>query len=133
MKTKSQVLKDNPNYTRLINSVISQLGGIQDVENINRYGIDGGYGGFVYYSDTHKFAMRNRSQIVELLEEIAESLGEDVIKMVSQFGVFRNSQMDSEDKRDLYKYLGGGRPEQGCITNVMAWFAAEEVCRMFEE
>lgn len=133
MKTKSQVLRDNPNYTRLINSVICQLGGIHDIENINRYGIDGGYCGFVYYSDTHKFAMMNRCQIVELLEDMANQLGEDVLGMVSNFGVFRNSPMDADDRKDLYKYLGGGRPEQGCITNVMAWFAAEEVCRMFEE
>lgn len=133
MKTKKQVLSDNPNYTRLINAVILQLGGMDNIEDINRHGISGGYSGFTYYYDTHKFAMRNRRQIVELLEEMAGSLGEDVVKMVSQFGVFRNSSMDADDKKDLYKYLGGGRPEQGGITNVMAWFAAEEVCRMFEE
>lgn len=53
--------------------------------------------------------------------------------MVANFGVFRNSPMDNDDRKDLYKYIGGGRPEQGTITNVMAWFALEEVCRMFED
>ena len=37
------------------------------------------------------------------------------------------------DKKDLYKFLSGGKPEQGTITNVMAWFALEEVNRMFED
>ena len=77
--------------------------------------------------------MRNRKQIIELLEQQAEELGEEVVEMVSNFGVFRNSKMDNEDRKDLYKYLGGGRPEQGTITNVMAWYAAEEVARMFDK
>jgi hypothetical protein len=67
-----------------------------------------------------------------MLEQMADDLGEDVVQMVSGFGVFRGSPMDSEDKKDLYRYLGMGRCEQGSITNVMAWFAAEEVCRMFD-
>jgi hypothetical protein len=29
--------------------------------------------------------------------------------------------------------MGGGKVEQGTLTNVMAWFALEEVCRMFED
>lgn len=133
MKTKAQVLKDNPNYTKLINAVIRQLGGMENISDINRHGIDGGFSGFIYYSDTHKFAMRNRDQIVDLLDDTADQLGEKVVEMVSNFGVFRNSPMDADEKRDLYMYLGGGKPEGRTITNLMAWFAAGEVCRMFEE
>jgi hypothetical protein len=77
--------------------------------------------------------MRYRKLIIKMLEEMASELGEDVVQMVSGFGVFRKSPMDNEDKRELYKYLGGGRNTQSTITNVMAWFAAEEVCRMFED
>lgn len=132
MTTKTQVLQDNKEYKTLINAVISNLGGIHYVDDINNHGINAGFPGFTYYSDTHAFAMRYRKIIVRLLEEQADSLGEDVVSMVSNFGVFRNSPMDADDKKDLYKYLGGGRPTQGAITNVMAWFAAEEVCRMFD-
>ena len=64
---------------------------------------------------------------------MADQLGEDPVSMVANFGVFRNSPMDSQDKKDLYKYISLGNPDQGTITNVMAWFAAEEVCRMFDE
>ncbi len=129
--TKKQVLTDNSEYKTLINAVISNIG-VDSVQDVNNHGIDGGFNGFIYYSDTHKFAIQYRKQIVKLLEEQAEQLGEDVVSMVSHFGVFRNSPMDAEDKKDLYKYLGGGKPTQGAITNVMAWFAAEEVCRMFD-
>ena len=131
MISKKQVLADYPQYKTLINAVCNSIGkdSIMDVVN---HGIDGGFNGFIYYSDTHKFAMRYRSIIVRMLEDTADQLGEEVVNMVSNFGVFRRSPMDNEDKKDLYKYLGGGRPAQGTITNVMAWFAAEEVCRMFD-
>lgn len=131
MKSKKQVIKDNESYKTLINAVINRIG-LDNVENVIRHGIDGGYSGFIYYSDTHAFAMRYRKLIVRMLEEQADDFGQDVVSMVAGFGVFRNSPMDNEDKRDLYKYLGGGRNEQSAITNVMAWFAAEEVCRMFD-
>jgi hypothetical protein len=131
MKSKAQVLRERPEYKTLINAVVNNIG-LDSIEDVNAHGIDGGFSGFIYYSDTHAFAMRYRKLIVQMLEEQAADFGEEVTAMVRGFGVFRNSAMDSDDLRDLYKYLGGGKPEQGTITNVMAWYAAEEVCRMFE-
>jgi hypothetical protein len=68
-----------------------------------------------------------------MLTEQADDFGQEVVEMVSGFGVFRNSPMDNEDKMELYKYIGGGKCEQSTITNLMAWYALEEVCRMFED
>lgn len=122
---------------RLIDAVVNQMGGWEyfqeSAPNIAKYGIDGGFSGFIYYSETHDFAMKNRKAIVELLESTADSIGEDVVEMVAGFGVFRNCPMDADDKKDLYKYIGGGRPKQGTITNAMAWFAAEEVARAYDD
>lgn len=131
MTTKTQVLQENKEYKTLINAVIARIG-MDSIEDVNNHGISGGFSGFIYYTETHQFAMRYRKLIVKLLEQQAGDLGEDVVSMVSHFGVFTYSPMDADDKKDLYKYLGGGRPQQGAITNVMAWFAAEEVCRMFD-
>lgn len=133
MKSKKQVLTDNSDYKTLINAVIRELGGTNYVQDVVNNGANAGFPGFTYYSDTHKFAMRYRKMIVRMLEETANQFGEDVVKMVSGFGVFRNNPMDNDDKKELYKYLGGGRNEQSNITNLMAWFALEEVCRMFED
>ncbi len=132
MISKKQVLQNNSEYKTLINAVINRIG-LDNVENVNGHGIDGGYSGFIFCSDTHSFAMRYRKLIVKLLEEQADQFGEEVVSMVSNFGVFRNSPMDNEDRKELYKYLGGGKCEQSTITNLMAWFAAEEVCRMFDQ
>ena len=114
---------------KLTAKVIDQIGEASYLTDVANRGADAGFTGFTYYSDTHKFAMKNRKLIVELLEETASDMGEDVVKMVSGFGVFRNPGFDNEDRKELYKYLGGGRCEQSTITNVMAWFALEEVAR----
>lgn len=131
ISTKKEILKNNSDYKTLINAVINRVG-MDNIESINRNGIDGGYSGFIYYSDTHAFAMRYRKLIVKLLEDQANDFGQEVVEMVSGFGIFRNSPMDNEDRKELYKYLGGGKCQQSTITNLMAWFAAEEVCRMFD-
>jgi hypothetical protein len=133
MKSKAQVLRDRPEYKTLINGVINSLGGIESVEDVTRGGASAGFPGFTYYSDTHKFAMRYRKLIVKMLQEQADEFGTEIVEMVSGFGVFRQSPMDNEDKMELYKYIGGGKCDQSTITNLMAWYALEEVCRMFED
>lgn len=132
MKSKAQVLRDNSEYKTLINAVIRNIG-LDSVSDVNNHGMQSGFSGFIYYSETHVFAMRYRKMIVSILEEQADGLGIEIVEMVSGFNVFRSSPLDNDDRKDLYKYLGGGRPDQGAITNIMAWFAAEEVCRMFED
>ena len=134
MKSKTQVIKEHSKYRLLINAVLDRIGykeykGI--VQDVNNSGAYAGYSGFIYYSETHAFTIRYRKYILMLLEDTAD--GQSIEEMVAGFGVFRKSKMDLQDRRDLYKLLGGGKPSQGTITNVMAWFALEEVCRMFNE
>lgn len=131
MKTLKTVKQEGPEYKKLIQAVINQLGGMDYIGQIRS--AEDGYPGFTYYADTHKFAMKNRAQIVQLLQDTADQLGEEVVSMVKNFGVFRNNPADNDDLQDLYRFLGGGRPKQGIITNIMAWFALEEVNRMFED
>lgn len=131
LTSKAQVIKNNSEYKTLINAVISQIG-IDYVEDVNSHGMEAGFPGFTYYVDTHAFAMKHRKDIIKMLEASAEEFGQEVVEMVSHFGVFRKSPMDNEDRKELYKFLGGGKCEQSAITNLMAWFAAEEVCRMFD-
>ena len=133
-----EACKQNAAHAELIRAVVQQLGGMnndtqQMMKDILRHGIDGGFHGFIYYSDTCKFAQKNQQHIAVLLEEQAEQLGEDVVSMVANFGVFRNPPMDDADRKDLHLFLAGqaGRCKGHTILNVLAWFAAEEVCRMF--
>lgn len=130
MKTKKQVLADNPEFRTLINAVIDRIG-VGSVEDVVSHGIDGGFNGFIYYEDTHAFAIRYRKQILELCRYMVDVVGyKNIHDMVMSFRCVDN---DAENYEDLCRYVGGGKLEQCQITNAMAWFAAEEVCRMFEE
>jgi len=87
-----------------------------------------GISGFIYYNETHAFAMKNQSLICELLDEMAYDLGEDVVTMVGGFGIFRHDPITKEDKQDLYNFLGGNKKTtQGAITNVLAWLCVEQL------
>ena len=132
MKTKKQVLQENEDYKTIINAVINKVGK-DSIDDINNHGIDGGFNGFIYYYDTHNFAIKHRKTIIKMLNEDADDFGQEVVEMVSGFGIFRNKPMDAEDRQELYCFLGGGKCKQSTITNLMAGYAAEKVCRMFEE
>jgi hypothetical protein len=129
MKSKKQVLSERPEYKTLINAVTNRVS-MDRVADIINHGIGGGYSGFVYYSETHSFAMRHRKDIISLLEETADCLGQEIVNMVKGFQCLKG--IDNEDLKELYRYLGEGKCEVGTITNAMAWFVAEEVCRWFD-
>lgn len=131
MNTKRATLKNNATHSKLINAVIRQLGGIESIEDITKHSMEGGFDGFCTYSETHTFAIRNRKYIIALLEEQAEEFRIEVISMVSDLHFFSNHKMDNEDRKELYRYLGGAKCESSTITNIMAWYAAEEVANMF--
>jgi hypothetical protein len=120
----------------LQNAILKQIG-ISKKEfkaNVSDYqNAQNGISGFTYYSETHEFSMKQQKAITELLEEQAEDLGEDVINMVSNFGIFRKDPISKEDKKDLYNFLAGNKKiTQGPITNVLAWFAVEHLAFLLD-
>jgi hypothetical protein len=126
MKSKREFLKEVSSQ-KLANAVINQIG--LPFKELLQYANDyrdasGGVSGFIYYVDTHKFAIKNRKEIVKLLEEYSDSLGENVIDFVKEFQCL---ELDKEDLKELYKFLGGAKVEQSSITNALAWFALETI------
>lgn len=77
------------------------------LEGISRGGIDGGFNGFIYYTETARFYDENIGEIVKLLDEYAEEIGEPV----------KNPHRISDPNED----------EQDLAKNWFAWFAAEAV------
>lgn len=116
---------------KLVRAVIRQMGGWENFKNsapdIVNHGIDGGFGGFIYYSDTCAFFKRNRKLILELAEDQAKDLGEGMLEMIQSFGVFRDNPI-STDSLARALYTGKG-DDVVTVENVMAWFAGEEVAR----
>lgn len=134
-----KTLKDYLDYcegrgldSRLVRAVIRQHGTWSDwkesAPDIARYGISGGFGGFIYYSETTPFAKRNRSLIADYADSMAADMGESATKMVQGFGCLGSSYSEGEIGRCLY-----GRGDDSHILNALAWFAAEVCARAFED
>ncbi len=119
----------NPN---LIRNAVKQFGGFEEFKrvapDVTRHGIDGGFGGWIYYTDTLKFYNRNREAIIEMAIGQAEEIGIDMLEMIQGFGVFRN---DPIPKRNIAKALYGKNDDATVVQNVMAWYVAEEVARLY--
>ena len=132
MKSKTQVLAENPQFKTLINAVYNRIGK-ESIEDVNRHGISGGFGGFIYYSETIAFYKRYRKLINSMAFDMAADLGENVVDMVASFRCVND---DNETRHDIGICLYGGNmrslKEDVHVPNALAWFAAEEVCRMFE-
>jgi hypothetical protein len=125
-----------------INNVISALGfslnGSWDslkelsaqFENCAEHGADGGFSGFIYYSETILFFKKNRTDIASHIEQTAEELGTDIFSMVQSFGVFRYS--DKPTPSEIGKALWDSKKTNLDLTslyNVFSWYALEEVSR----
>jgi hypothetical protein len=97
-----------------------------------KHGADGGFPGFIYYSDTLTFFRRNRQDIVNNLELTAGEMGEDIISMVQHFGVFRYETPPTA--ADIGKALWGTGALKDDLTslyNVFAWFCLEEISHVW--
>ncbi len=103
----------------LIVATVDQFGGwdsfTETAQDVANNGIDGGYGDFIYYSDTVPFAEKNRAEIAKLAESQAADFGEGVLDMVQGFGCLGKDYEQGEIARCLY---GSGDDTQ--ILNALA-------------
>jgi hypothetical protein len=113
-------------------AVIDQLGCDEDellgtCQDISSHGIDGGFGAFIYYSDTIAFAEANKDDILQLARDMAEECGFDgAYSLIATFrclgdGYTSDSVADAINNKDHDDYTQ--------VMNALAWFAAEEVSR----
>ena len=118
---------------KLMNAVLKQIGVSKRefTQNASDYqNAQNGVSGFIYYGDTHKFALKNQESINRLLDELADEQSVEVVEMVKSFGVFRG-EMDKEELKDLYKFLGGNKKadayETNSVLNVLSWLCVEQL------
>ena len=135
-------LKDFVEFTntdgKLIKEVKCQTGrnweGFQDLlRNIAAYscGAAGSFRGFIFTSENVEFWRRNRKIITECLNDLAFSLGENMLQMVMKFGGIKDGDF-SEDEvgRALY---GRYNSDLDWIYNIFARFALEEVANWYSD
>jgi len=128
MKTKKQVHEEYPDYKRLINAVIRNIGK-EAIQDVNNYGINRGFRGFIYYSDTVKFFKTYKNDIMKMAEELADNMGEDPFTMIKNFVCLNDNYSYSEIGEAIFN----SKTDNSQIRNAMAWFAAKEVCMWFED
>ncbi len=114
--------------------VINQLGytEIDDdlrctLSDISNHGVDGGFHGFIYYTDTIKFFDDNRAVILEALAEFAEELGESVPDMVKSFRCLQISDSENWDHEIDQILMGLECKDDTQVKNALSWWAAEHV------
>ena len=137
MKTISEVCKENQDYSLVIKAAVRRIGK-DSIEDVNAHGIDGGFNGFIYYTETVAFWKKYKKIIMEMLENDASGFGVGIVEMVQNFNCLVNTSTKErtpdytadEIGRALY---GRYNEELDVIYNALAWYAAETVCRMFDE
>lgn len=148
MKPLKTVLQENSHQKQLIKAVINQLGGTElertstngktqerlfyelQIENTLHRGANCEIYGFILYLDTVNFWRKNRAAITAMLEELADSLDEDVVSMVSSFNNIKGHYTTTEIGKAIF---GRYNDEFTGIYDTFAKFALEEVARMFED
>lgn len=124
------------NLSKLQIQVINQLGYDEldedckgNLSDISNHGVDGGFTGFIYYTDTVKFFDDNREVILTELNELADELGESAVDMVKNFGCLSGDYNHEVDQ----VLMGLTCEDDTTVKNALAWFAAEHVAFQLNE
>ena len=121
---------------KLIRAVAKQIGGMEVLKeraaDIAKYGATGGFGGFIYYTETTAFTDKNLPLILEAAEELAQEVGEDdAYMLIAGFNCLQDPHMTAGTvARALYHK---DDEDEACVKNALAWFALEEVAHHLVE
>lgn len=138
IKTITQLCESTGIPAALVRAVVHQFGGWEAFKecahDVSSHGIDGGFHGFIYTSDTKAFAKRNRKAIAEMASAQASEFGMGVMEMIRSFGCFRNySEKPTDEEIGMALYAGREPENSAPVLNALAWYAGEEVCRAYAD
>ena len=133
--TLSQFIAESGLNASLVRSTVRQCGGwemFQDTARNLQYsscGALGGFGGFIYYSETVAFAKRNKKALLALCKEQAgECYGKGY--SVGQFIAGFNCVDCDAEQVAIALYTGKG-DSVTTVYNALAWYALEGVSRRY--
>lgn len=113
---------------KLTKAVSKQVGGKKSLkemaEDVCSHGAEGGFHGFIYYHETQNFYLKNKALIIEMAQEMADSIGEPLIAMIKAFRCL--DATEEEIGKTLY---GNKKTCDQMVANALAWFCLEEVAR----
>lgn len=131
--TINEMIKNSNIPAKLIRSTVKQFGGFESfkesAQDVTNHSIAGGFHGFIYYTDTCKFFKKNRKEILEMAQSMADDFGQGMLEMVAGFNCMKSLDV-SQDEIARAIYTGKGEVVEQ-IENCLAWFAGEEVSRLY--
>lgn len=130
--TIKQMVTNSRIPAKLIRAVVKQSGGMdcfaENAQDIARHGVDGGFGGWIYYKETVAFYTKNRKEIASLCRDMASDFDQTIFEFVQGFGCLRGDDWADEIGETLY---GNKSQHNTQVANALAWFACEEVSRVY--
>lgn len=131
--TIKQLIKNSSINPSLIRAVVKQFGGIKSFNqlysDVNNHGINGGFSGFIYYSDTVPFAKKHKKAILELAKYQCWEIYDNT-NLIEFFHTFDCIDLTRDEITDFL--LFNDKENEDTIYNALAWYAGEEVCRIAE-
>lgn len=131
-KTIKQVAENSALDATLVRAVVKRVGR-ESLEDVANHGAAGGFPGFTYYKDTVAFFKKHRKAIVAIVERMADDFGESPVDMVAGFNCLGGRDDRKEYVQSVCRCLYGCRltDDDTNVANALAWFALEEVARVF--
>ena len=122
-------LKSNTNInSSLIDAVINQFGGKESFEesasDVTYNGMDSSFSGFIYHTDTVKFAEDNIDIIMEMAEEQAYR---------ANFGTIAVMVIQGFNLEEIQKAIYNESEDFPQVLYALALYAAERVCRAYTD
>ena len=132
MKSIKEFAKQSHINESIIRAVVRQSGGWESFKDhapdVTNHGADAGFSGFIYHTETVMFFNNNRAEINSMVGSMANELGEGPLEMIQGFNCLGKDYTLDEIGQTLY---GAKRDVNVQISNALAWFALEEVCRSY--
>jgi len=165
----TNMVRDKLGYTSrfthdLVTAVVDQLGVgwnddgepggsnlVEILDDIYQHGIDGGFSGFIYYSETKEFYLKNRKEINEFL--IHESLDfgydddEDLRLKLEDDSIYIHKDeigaislvlslrcADQSTTEEIYRTLYGDKSDcNTMVANCLAWYVVESLASEYHD
>ena len=116
-----------------IRATVKQAGGWDSFRemaaDVTNHGADGGFHGFIYYTDTVRFAERNQESLLQACRDMASDLGEGgAYSLIAGFNCLKSDADTVADAINSKRY-----EDHDTVMNALAWFALEEVSRAYAD
>ena len=131
--TLSQFIAESGLPSSLVRSTVRQMGSWdsfqESAQDVCNHGASGGFGNFIYYTDTIAFTKRNKKALLELCKEQAEECygkGYSVGQFIAGFNC-----VDCDAEAVAIALYTGKGDDVTEVYNALAWYALEEVSRRY--